>query len=113
MILIAGGTGRLGTRVVRLLTARGRGVRVLTRDPTRARHLEGDLVEIVSGDVRDPRAVDLAAAGSRTIISAIQGFAGAEPVGPEAVDRLGNGNLIQAARANAAEHFVLVSVQGA
>lgn len=113
MILIAGGTGTLGTQVTRRLTARGLKVRVLTRDPARAQHLQGDLVEIVPGDVRDPQAVERAAAGSRTIVSAIQGFAGTDPGGPQAVDRLGNSNLIQAARAGVAEHFVLVSVQGA
>ncbi len=113
MILIAGGTGTLGTQVVHLLTARGLEVRVLTRDPARARHLEGDLVEIVAGDVRDPLAVERAAAGSRTVVSAIQGFAGTDPAGPQVVDRLGNANLIRAARTGAVEHFVLVSVQGA
>jgi len=33
MILVARGTGTLGTQMVRLLLARGAGVRVLTRDP--------------------------------------------------------------------------------
>lgn len=113
MILIAGGTGTLGTQVVRGLAARGLEVRILTRNPARAQHLHGDLVEIVPGDVRDLRAVEQAAAGSRTIISAIQGFAGAAPVSPQAVDRQGNSNLIQVARAGAAEHFILVSIQGA
>jgi uncharacterized protein YbjT (DUF2867 family) len=113
MILIAGGTGSLGTRVVRLLSARGLEVRILTRDPARAEHLRGDLVEVVAGDVRDARAVERAVAGAQTVISATQGFAGADPAGPRAVDRQGNSNLIRAAKAGAAEHFVLVSVQGA
>lgn len=113
MILIAGGTGRLGTQVVRLLTARGFEVRILTRDPARVRHLEGDLIEIVQGDVRDPRATEQAAAGAQTIISAIHGFAGTGGYSPRTVDGQGNSNLIQAAQAGAAEHFILVSVQGA
>jgi NAD(P)-dependent dehydrogenase (short-subunit alcohol dehydrogenase family) len=58
MILIAGGTGTLGSQVVRLLTARGLEVRIMTRNPARARPLEGDLVEIVSGDARNLRAVE-------------------------------------------------------
>ena len=113
MILIAGGTGTLGTQVVRLLTARGLEVRILTRDPARAEHLRGGLVEIVSGDVQDARAVESALAGAKTVISAIQGFGGAAPAGPQAVDRQGNSNLIKAAKAGAAEHFILVSIQGA
>jgi len=38
MILIAGGSGRLGTLLVRRLEARGLAVRVLTRDRRRAAH---------------------------------------------------------------------------
>jgi uncharacterized protein YbjT (DUF2867 family) len=50
MILIAGGTGTLGTWiVVRLLIARGLEMRLLTRDPARARHLEDDLLEVGLG----------------------------------------------------------------
>src|SRR5215210_3155302 len=113
MILIAGGTGTLGTEVVRLLTERGLKVRILTRDPDGAEHERGDLVEIICGDVRDARAVGRAVAGAQTVISAIQGFAGAAPAGPRAVDRQGNSNLIQAAKAGEAEHLVLVSIQGA
>jgi uncharacterized protein YbjT (DUF2867 family) len=110
MILIAGGTGTLGRQVVHLLTARGLEVRIMTRDP--ARHLESDLVEIVSGDARDLRAVERAAAGTSTVISAIQGFSGTGDYNPRTVDRQGNSNLIQIASAGAAEHFILVSIHG-
>lgn len=113
MILIAGGTGTLGTQVVRLLTADRFEVRVLTRDPARARSLEGDLVEIVSGDVRDLRAVERAASDARTVISAVHGFAGTGDLNPRTVDGEGNSNLIRAARTGGADHFILVSVQGA
>lgn len=113
MILIAGGTGTLGTQIVRLLTARELEVRIMTRDPARARHLEGDLVEIVPGDVRDLHAVEQAASGAQTVISAIHGFAGTGDLNPRTVDGQGNSNLIQAARTSGAEHFILVSVQGA
>ena len=82
MILIAGGTGTLGTRIVRLLKARGLEMRLLTRDPARARHLEDDLVEVVAGDVRDPRAVERATSGAQIVISAIQGFSGSGDYSP-------------------------------
>lgn len=113
MILMAGGTGTLGTQVARLLTTRGLQVRILTRDPARTKHVAGGLVELVSGDVRDLGAVERAVAGAGTVISAIQGFAGSGGVNPRAVDLQGNRNLIQAARGAGAEHFVLLSVQGA
>jgi uncharacterized protein YbjT (DUF2867 family) len=111
MILIAGGTGTLGTRIVRLLKARELGVRLLARDP--ARDLEGHLVEVVGGDVLDPRAVERATYGARIVVSAIQGFSGSGEYSPRTVDYRGNGNLIQASRTAGVEHFILVSVHGA
>jgi uncharacterized protein YbjT (DUF2867 family) len=112
MILVAGGTGRLGTKVVKLLRQRGLDVRVLTRDRTRAAHLVDMGVEIVEGDVGDPAAVQLAVDGTRSVISAIHGFAGTKNASP-AVDHEGNSNLIQAACKAGVDHLVLVSVQDA
>src|SRR6476661_1768587 len=111
VILVAGGTGRLGALVVAGLTARGERVRVLTRDPTRAASLEGPLVEVVLGDVRDPSSLGQAVAGARTVVSAVHGFAGPGRVTPESVDRDGNANLVAAALA-ANAGLILVSVVG-
>src|SRR6202165_2699305 len=110
MILVAGGTGRLGTKVVNLLRQRGLEVRVLTRDRTRAAHLVDLGVEIAEGDVGDPAAVQLAVDGVRSVVSAIHGFAGTKYATPATVDRDGNHNLIRAARKAGVEHLVLVSV---
>lgn len=113
MILIAGGSGQLGSRIVQLLTGRGLQVRVLTRDPNRAHALRGDLVELVAGDVREPRAVEAAIQGVSTVISAVHGFIGAGDCNPRTIDRDGNHNLISAAQAAGAEHFILTSIHGA
>lgn len=113
MILVAGGTGRLGTRVVGLLQQRGLRVRVLTRDRGRGARLDGPGIEIVEGDVRDPATVRHAVDGARQVVSAIQGFAGTKNQSPAMIDRDGNHNLIQAAREAGAEQFVLVSVKDA
>jgi len=113
MILLAGGTGRLGTKVVTLLGQRGQDLRVLTRDRSRAAHLADRRVEIVEGDVRDLAADRRAVAGARTVVSAIQGFAGTKDGSPATIDRDGNRNLILAAREARVENFVLVSVKDA
>lgn len=113
MILLAGGTGNLGRRVVRLLAARGLPVRVLTRDPARAADLADAGGEVATGDVRDPAAVARAMVGAQTVISAIQGFSGTGGDSPETVDHAGNGVLMCAAREAGAGHFILVSVQDA
>jgi NADH dehydrogenase len=107
MVLVAGGTGRLGTRVVERLVARRMTVRVLTRDRARARHLP-ESVEIVQGDVRDSSTLPAAMAGVTTVVSAVHGFDDPSS-SPEATDRDGNRNLINAAKASGVDHLVLVS----
>ena len=110
MILVAGGSGTLGTRLIPLLTERGADVRILTRTPPGAAHPVGAQVQVVGGDVRDTRAVEQAVAGARTVISAITGFGMARDVSARTVDWEGNANLIRAATAAGVEHFILLSV---
>ena len=111
MILIAGGTGLLGRKVVDRLVAAGEQVRVLTRDQQRARRLPAE-VEVVLGDVRH-ESMDAAVRGCECVVSAVHGFAGPGSTSPEAVDRAGNQNLIAAAGAAGVPRFVLVSVADA
>ena len=112
MILIAGGTGRLGTRLVERLTDRGHRVRILTRDPASAAHLGGSQVAVMSGDVRDRHTLEPALAGVETVVSAVHGFNGRTRDSLAAVDRDGNDNLLGAAQGVGA-HFVLLSTVGA
>ena len=112
MILVAGGTGRLGKLVVQLLVQAGESVRVLTRDRGRANGLP-DAIEIVVGDIRGDTSVAAAVRGCTRVISAVHGFAGPGCSSPEAIDRDGNRRLIRAAKAAGVEHFVLVSVRDA
>lgn len=111
MILVAGGTGTLGARLVRLLTGHGDPVRVLTRAEHRADRLRDTGIEVVVGDLRVPAQVAAAVHGCTTVISAVHGFTGR--AGPAGVDRAGNHNLIRAARDAGADRLILVSVYGA
>ncbi len=111
-VLIAGGSGRLGSLVVAALADRFVPVRVLTRDPSRAAHLARPYVETVVGDVRDAACLAPAMSGVDVVVSAVQGFAGPGGVTPESVDRDGNLNLIRAAHRVGAD-MVLMSVVGA
>jgi uncharacterized protein YbjT (DUF2867 family) len=112
MILVAGGTGHLGIELVPLLTARGIPVRVVTRDPDRARQRLGETPQLVKGDARSPHTLEAALKGVDTVVSAMTGFGPGAP-GPKAVDYEGNLNLIRAAEAASVRRFVLVSIHGA
>lgn len=112
MILVAGGTGRLGTLLVERLVGRGCQVRILTRDPARAEHPAGGQVSVVRGDVRDRQSLEPAVAGVETVVSAVHGFDQSARGALAAVDRDGNANLISAAQA-AGARLVLLSTVGA
>ncbi|MEO5842190.1 MAG: SDR family oxidoreductase [Acidimicrobiales bacterium] len=111
MILVAGGTGRLGSLVVDSLRERSDGVRILTRDPTRVGRAIGE-VDVAVGDVRDRRSLKAALDGVDVVVSAVHGFTGRRDNSPASVDRAGNANLTDAALAAGAE-LVLVSIVGA
>lgn len=112
MIVVAGGTGTLGRRVVEGLADSGKCVRVLSR-ASGATPFESANVELVAGNVRDRLAVGKAMEGVTTVVSAVHGFLGAGDSGPRGIDAEGNAILIDAAREAGAEHFILLSMQGA
>jgi NADH dehydrogenase len=111
MIVVVGGTGRLGHLVAERVLGEGEPVRVVARHPDRcARPLPG--ADVVSADVRDPRTLAAALAGANVVVSAVHGLDPAAGQSPAAVDRDGNANLIRAA-VDADAAVVLVSVVGA
>jgi len=66
-VLVTGGTGFVGANVVRELLREGATVRVLARPRSDRRALDGLPVEIVEGDLRDPRSVARAADGVQVL----------------------------------------------
>lgn len=113
MILVAGGSGTLGSVVVGHLAALGLPLRVLTRQQHWTGPAADPPVEVVVGDVRDPAILDQALAGATVVVSCIQGFGGRDPQGLGAVDVGGNKMLVDAAQAHGVVHLVLLSVVGA
>lgn len=65
--LVTGATGLAGSAIVRALLERQRSVRILARDPERARVLFGASVEIVAGDLGDPERLRLACRGMEQV----------------------------------------------
>ena len=110
VIVVAGGTGRLGRLVVRGLAAHGERVRVLTRDPARATGSR----RTSSRSGRCGRAATRVASRMRAPTPAsscrrCMGLAGPGRVSPAVVDLAGNLHLIDAADAAGAD-VVLTSI---
>ncbi|XAS67214.1 NAD(P)H-binding protein [Micrococcaceae bacterium Sec5.7] len=113
MILLAGGTGTLGTAISAKLQGAGRPFRVLTRSNQRAAALRKAGIDAVIGDVERPADADRAVQGCAAVVSAISGFGPDSGSSPAAVDRAGNFNLMAAAARNGARRFILFSMRGA
>src|SRR5262245_4356049 len=65
--VVIGATGFLGSSLVDELIKRKQSVRILARDEPKARHLFGDTVTIIPGDVADAGSVQQAVEGATTI----------------------------------------------
>jgi len=65
--LVTGGTGFVGSHVVRALLEKGRRVRALVRPQSRRENLEGLPVEIATGDLTDPGSLPAALSGVDTL----------------------------------------------
>lgn len=100
LILVTGGTGTLGTHVVRRLRERGARVRVLSRKSRPA--IEG--VEYVVGDLAKGIGVDEAVAGANVIVHCASASRG---------DADATRNLVNAAKAQKPQpHLVYISIVG-
>jgi NADH dehydrogenase len=114
MILVTGGTGAIGTPLVRGLVAKGNKIRVLTlpKDPFVGRLkdlVDAGSVEIVYGDVSDLESLKGKFDGVKTIYHLAAVLLAADPSIYEKVNVGGTRNMIQMGLECGAEHFILVS----
>ena len=111
MILVVGATGRLGGSIARALLDAGDDVRVLVRDGS---SFDDSRAETVPGDLKDPDSLLNACKGVEVVVTTANAIAPRQAQDSvESVDRLGNRNLIAAAKSESVRHFVFVSVVGA
>lgn len=116
--LVTGGAGFIGSHLVEALTAAGDAVRVLDDFSSgKAAHLEqakhSGRLEVVKGDVREPAAVEAAAAGVDGVfhLAALVSvpLSLAEPRRSFEINAGGSVNVLEAARATGVRRVVLAS----
>ncbi|HEU5418185.1 MAG TPA: NAD-dependent epimerase/dehydratase family protein [Streptosporangiaceae bacterium] len=117
-VLVTGGAGFVGATLVRRLVASGHRVRVLDNYSTGdAAHLAGVDCEQVTGDIRDPGALDAALQGMQSVVHlAAAGsvvMSVADPVMNFQANVIGTFNVLDAARRAGAGRVVLASTGGA
>jgi uncharacterized protein YbjT (DUF2867 family) len=113
MILVTGGTGFVGPKIVHALRAEEQPVRALVREPasSSARTLSAWGCELVKGDARDPESLRRAAEGTDAVVHLIALIAG-KPEEYERVMSQGTRDLVRAAKEAGVRRFVLMSALG-
>ena len=117
-IVVAGGTGFIGTSVVRRLVERGDRVRVMTSRPGRsAERIRAAGAEPVEGDVLRPETLAAAVAGAEVVVQSLTfpTFPVEKPKQRytfEEFEHHGTQRLVEAAKAAGAKRFVYVSGVG-
>jgi uncharacterized protein YbjT (DUF2867 family) len=111
MILVTGGSGFIGRRVVARLVDGGHEVRVLARGQ---RHADlPDAVEVAQGSVVSGEGVPEAMAGADKVVHLVAIIRESEDQTFEAVIRRGTEHVVEAAKAAGVKKFVYVSAIGA
>jgi uncharacterized protein YbjT (DUF2867 family) len=125
MILVVGATGILGGMITQRLLGEGRDVRILVRhnSPAEQMALQGmatlprSLIDAgaqpVYGDLKDRASLDGACDGVETVITTANSAMRGGDDNVDTVDRQGNRNLIEAARAAGVKQFIFTSFLGA
>jgi uncharacterized protein YbjT (DUF2867 family) len=108
-IIVAGATGETGRRIVQELVNRQIAVRALVRDEAIAKTILPSGPEIVVGDVLKPDSLQQALRDCTVVICATGAKPSFDPTGPYKVDFEGTKNLVNAAKQQGIEHFVLVT----
>ena len=111
MILVTGGTGFVGSKVVHALRAEERDVRCLVRRPARAGTLKTWGCELAAGDVTDPASLKEAVAGCDAVVHLVGIIAG-KPADFERVMIGGTRNLLDAAKEAGLRRLVVMSALG-
>ncbi len=106
---VAGATGETGRRIVQQLVDHGIPVRAMVRNLELAKAVLPEQVEIITGDVLQPNTLTAAIGDATVVFCATGAKPSLDPTGPYKVDFEGTKNLVDAAKAQGVEQFILVS----
>lgn len=114
-VVVAGGHGQIGQRLLRLLAARGDRARGLIRNPEQAKVLRGLGAEPVLCDLEavDVAAVAAAIAGADAVVFAAGAGPGSGAERKRTVDLGAAVALIEACRAQGIDRYLMVGAMGA
>jgi uncharacterized protein YbjT (DUF2867 family) len=111
-VLVTGGTGFVGPKVVHALRAEERPVRVLARRPERQERLRAWGSEVVKGDITDPDSLRRAIEGCEAVVHLVAIPPFADSKATRRVMEQGTRDLVAAAQAAGVRRFVLMSALG-
>jgi dihydroflavonol-4-reductase len=113
-VLVTGATGFTGGHLSRWLSARGDRVRVLVRAPSTPAGPEGDGIDVVRGDLKDPASLRAAMSGVEVVynIAALYRTAGLPDDEYRQVNAVAVGTIVEAAQAAGVRRVVHCSTVG-
>jgi uncharacterized protein YbjT (DUF2867 family) len=113
VILVTGGTGFVGPKVVAALLAEGRPLRILAKRPEKHEQLRASGCEVVAGDMTDADSLRRAVEGCDAVVHLVGLPPFSDPKGIERVMSQGTRDLVAAAKDAGVGRFVLMSALGA
>jgi uncharacterized protein YbjT (DUF2867 family) len=113
MILVTGGTGYVGSRLVRKLVEQGREVRVLARDVAAARREFPRDVAVAPGDVTAPETLPAALAGVDAVVHLVAIIRERGDRTFETINYQGTVHVVDAAKGAGVRRYLQMSALGA
>ncbi len=110
MILLTGGSGYIGGRLIPVLEGRGARLRCMARNPDALRARVHETTEVVRGDVLDPASLDRALEGVDTVYYLVHLMSGSKDF--ERDDRQAASNLAAAARKSQVRRIIYLGGLG-